>query len=240
MSFSFEPIGVIHSCFKEKFGVPRQPGLVQSARAELELFPPYNRAEAWAGVEAYSHLWINFVFHHCIRDEPNLTVRPPRLGGNRKLGVFATRATFRPNPLGLSVVALERVESVADKITLHLRGVDLVEGTPVLDVKPYIPYVDSIPQATAGFAQTAPGREFEVVFSEEASAGLARHGRRWPELVQLIEEVISLDPRPAYFKRSERDKPFAVRLFDLKIRWRIEGGVAVVTAIHPDQSVENH
>ena len=172
MSYSFNPIGIIHSCFKDKFGVPRQPGLVKSARGKLELYPPYNRVEAFAGIDVYSHLWINFVFHHCIREEPNLSVRPPRLGGNQKLGVFATRATFRPNALGLSVVELERVENVADKITLHLKGIDLVDGTPVLDIKPYIPYVDSIPEATAGFAQQAPGREFDVCFSAEAEQDL--------------------------------------------------------------------
>ncbi len=232
-SFTFTPIGFIRSCFKEKFGTPRQPSLVPSARGRLELCPPYDRAEAWAGIEAYSHLWISFVFHHCIRDEPNLTVRPPRLGGNRKLGVFATRATYRPNPLGLSVVALERVETVRGRVTLHLAGIDLVEGTPVLDVKPYLPYVDSVPDARAGFAQTAPGREFEVCFEPQAEAALERFEPRWPGLRRLIEEVIALDPRPAYFRRGGRDKPFAVRLEGVKVRWRVEERVARVERIEP-------
>ena len=233
MSFSFDPIGVIHSCFKDKFGVPRQPGLVAAARGQLELFPPYNRAEAWVGIEGFSHLWIHFVFHQCLRDAPSLTVRPPRLGGNQRLGVFATRATFRPIPLGLSVVALERVERVGDKVTLHLEGVDLVEGTPVLDVKPYIPYVDAIPDARAGFAREAPAQQLWVVFSENATAELHRWEQRWPGLRALIEGVIGLDPRPAYLKQRDQGKSFALRLYDLDIRWQCGSDNAVVTEIRP-------
>jgi len=238
MPFSFEPIGTIHSCFKDKFGVPRQPGLVPSARGTLELFAPYNRAEAWTGVEGFSHLWIQFLFHQCIRDEPGLTVRPPRLGGNQRLGVFATRSTFRPNALGLSVVALERLECVADKVTLHLRGLDLIEGTPVLDVKPYIPYVDAIPQARAGFAQAPPARQLNVSFSRVAMAQLAHWQSKWPALEALVVEVIELDPRPAYLRRRESSeggasRSFALRLYDLDIRWQCEGVEAVVTEILP-------
>ncbi len=234
MPFSVEPIGVIHSCFKEKFGAPRQPGLAPAARGTLELFAPYNRAEAWVGVEGFSHLWIQFLFHHCLRDEPRLTVRPPRLGGNRKLGVFATRATFRPNALGLSVVALERLECVADKVTLHLQGLDLIEGTPVLDVKPYIPYVDAIPEARAGFAPQPPARRLKVSFSDDAAAQLAQWQGRWPALEALIVEVIGLDPRPAYMQRGGAEgRSFALRLYDLDIHWQCEAGEALVTQIRP-------
>jgi len=233
MAFSLKPVGVIRSCFKDKFGVPRQPGLVPSARAVLEFLPPFDREEACLGIDDNSHLWIQFVFHQCIRDEPNLTVRPPRLGGNRKLGVFASRATFRPNPLGLSVVELERVEREKGKVRLHLKGIDLVDGTPVLDVKPYLPYVDSVPQAQAGFAQQAPGIEFSVEFSPSVLNVLHQEELRWPGLAQLIEEVVRLDPRPAYFKDSGRNKPFAICLHDLKIRWRVLAGVAIIDEILP-------
>ncbi len=234
MEFSLKPVGIIHSCFKDKFGVPRQPGLVPSARAVLEFFPPFDREESCLGIDDNSHLWIQFVFHQCIRETPNLTVRPPRLGGNRKLGVFASRATFRPNPVGLSVVELERVEREKGKVRLHLKGIDLVDGTPVLDVKPYLPYVDSVPQALAGFAQEAPDIVFRVEFSASLSTELCRQEVRWPGLTQLIEEVVRLDPRPAYFKHSDRQKPFAICLYDLKIRWQVVGEVAIIEQILPN------
>jgi len=143
--FTFAPIGVIHSCFKEKFGIPRQPGLVPAARAVLELLPPYNRQRRCAGWRVFSHIWVSFVFHACWTSRGNRPVRPPRLGGNRRLGVFATRSTHRPNPIGLSAVELERIETGSGQVLLHLKGADLMDGTPVLDIKPYLPYSDVIP-----------------------------------------------------------------------------------------------
>lgn len=145
IGFSIEAIGVTHSCFKDKFGVPRQPGLINSAHARLELFPPFNQPSAFSGLEGFSHIWINFVFHHCLDQQVRLTVRPPRLGGNRKIGVFASRSTHRPNPIGLSVVKLAGIEKGSDGVSLLLNGVDLVDGTPVLDIKPYLPSADAIP-----------------------------------------------------------------------------------------------
>ncbi|MCK5844265.1 MAG: tRNA (N6-threonylcarbamoyladenosine(37)-N6)-methyltransferase TrmO, partial [Victivallales bacterium] len=130
---NIEPIGIIHSCFKEKFGIPRQSRLIQSATATLELIAPYNVEEALRGIEEFSHLWIVFAFHESVCEKFQPTVRPPRLGGNTRVGVFATRAPFRPNPIGLSVVELKGV----NKTTLELAGGDFLDGTPVLDIKPY-------------------------------------------------------------------------------------------------------
>ncbi len=222
MHYSFNTIGIIHSCFKDKFGVPRQPGLVKGARGEIELFPPYDRAEAVVGLEAFSHLWITFVFHHCLGDEVRLAVRPPRLGGNKKLGVFATRATHRPNPIGLSVVKLEEVFHYQGRTRLRLSGLDLIEGTPVLDIKPYLPYADAILGAHAGYAQQPPGATMMVSFSAAAQAACHQYEQRWPELADLIESVISLDPRPAYRRAAEHNRVFGIRLYDLDVRWRVQ------------------
>lgn len=155
--FQFAPIGVIRSCFRQKFGIPRQPRLVPAARATLELLPSYAQPEAVRGLEGFSHLWLLFVFHGIPAGHWQPTVRPPRLGGNQRMGVFATRSSFRPNPIGLSAVALERIEISAGRVVLHLAGVDVLDGTPVLDIKPYVPYADSIPEAVGGFANEAPG-----------------------------------------------------------------------------------
>ena len=163
------PIGIIHSCFSEKFGIPRQPGLVPVARAILEMRPPYDRDEAVNGLETFSHLWIIFVFHANPKGKWQPTVRPPRLGGNRRLGVFATRSGFRPNPIGLSVVRLEGIRRYKNKLLLDLSGVDLLDRTPVLDIKPYLPYVDSVPDAIGGFADRRPASAVTVVFSDHAN-----------------------------------------------------------------------
>ena len=229
MAYSFAPIGVVHSCFKEKFGVPRQPGLISGAHGELEFFPPYDREEAFVGLEAFSHVWILFVFHQCQWQKARLTVRPPRLGGNKKQGVFASRSTHRPNPIGMSVVSLEEVQCQNSKVRLLLSGLDLIEGTPVLDVKPYLPYADAIKGASGGYAPEAPLQRLAVVFSASADQICNHYEQRWPDLKALIVAVLSLDPRPAYRKDKESQKPYAVRLYDLDVRWRVaQQGVAEV------------
>ena len=234
MHYDFQPIGVIHSCFKDKFGVPRQPGLVKGAHGELELFPPYDRAEAVVGLEAFSHVWITFIFHHCLEDEVRLSVRPPRLGGNRKLGVFATRSTHRPNPIGLSVVALEGIRQDEGRTRLLLSGLDLIDGTPVLDIKPYLPYVDAIADAQAGYAQQRPAATLKLSFTENAREACRHYEQRWPGLADLIESVLSFDPRPAYKKEADPDRVFGVRLYDLDVRWRVlEGAIAEVIELRP-------
>jgi tRNA-Thr(GGU) m(6)t(6)A37 methyltransferase TsaA len=232
-AFHFQPIGLLHSCFREKFGIPRQPGLIPEARARLQLLPPYNRPEALAGLEGFSHLWLIFVFHQAMRGEWRATVRPPRLGGNERVGVFASRAPYRPNPIGLSVVAFEGVEEEDGKLFLCLSGVDLVDGTPVLDIKPYVPYTDSLPDARAGFAPEPPGFQARVIFSPEALTQLAQAKIKYPEIQALIEKVIGLDPRPAYYHEGSAKKQFGMKLWDWDVRWTVEGDEACVTELDP-------
>jgi tRNA-Thr(GGU) m(6)t(6)A37 methyltransferase TsaA len=227
VTFTFDPIGVIHSCYKEKFGIPRQPGLVTEARATLELLPPYNREEAVRGLEGFSHLWVVFVFHASLGEQWKPTVRPPRLGGNRRLGVFATRSPVRPNPIGLSVVALEKIVCEGGRVELHLKGIDLLDGTPVLDIKPYVPYVDSIPGAAAGFAEAPPAPSFRVRFSPQAREVC----ETVPGLEALIGQILSQDPRPAYYGKGGGKHAFGMRLLDYDVRWEVDGETVVVTGI---------
>jgi len=215
-SITFQPIVTIHSCYSDKFGIPRQPGLVNSATATLELLPPYNKAEALRGLNDFSHLWIIFLFHASVREQWKATVRPPRLGGNERVGVFASRSNFRPNPIGLSVVELQKVEQT----TLTLGGGDFLDGTPVLDMKPYIPYADSVPDAKGAFADKAPPPMNRVEFAPEAEKAAALFGtEQRPALRQLISDMLAYNPRPAY-QAIDPDRIFGTRVFDLEVRWR--------------------
>lgn len=212
---TLSPVGVIESDFPDKFGVPRQPGLAPSARATLRLLPPYDDPLTVRGLDAFSHLWLTFLFHHSPERWTPL-VRPPRLGGNRRIGVFASRSTHRPNRLGLSLVELIGIDT-HQGVRLHLAGADLVNGTPVLDIKPYLPWVEARPEARADFAPAAPDR-LAVRFSDEAEAALA--GREdAASLRALIEEVLSQDPRPAYRNGGEARR-YGVRLRDLDVRFQ--------------------
>ena len=225
----FTPIGVIHSCFGEKFGIPRQAGLAPAATATLELLPPYAMPEAVRGLEEFSHLWLIFVFHGIPDGQWQPTVRPPRLGGRQRLGVFATRSPFRPNAIGLSAVRLERIAIDRGRVTLHLSGVDLLDGTPVLDIKPYLPYADSLPDAVGGFAAQAPDGGLTVEFSPEAEAVCAV----WPGggLRELIVQVLSHDPRPAYERLAAAAQSYGMRLHERDVQWTMRGQTAYVTAI---------
>jgi tRNA-Thr(GGU) m(6)t(6)A37 methyltransferase TsaA len=232
VNYTFEPIGIIHSCFKEKFGIPRQPGLVPEAEARLEILPPYNRAEAFREIEGYSHLWITFVFHAAMREQWSATVRPPRLGGNRRVGVFASRSPFRPNPIGLSAVKLKALKCQDDQVSLLLAGVDLLDGTPVLDIKPYVPYTDALPNALAGFAPEPPPAALEVSFSEDAEIFLQGLAAQEAEHLQrLIRQILENDPRPAYLADNPARREFGVHLYDYNVRWQVDGRQVLVTAI---------
>lgn len=236
MNTQLQPIGIIHSCFKEKFGIPRQPGLAPEATATLELLPPWDREEAVRGLEAFSHVWILFLFHGAAQQGWKPTVRPPRLGGNRRIGVFASRSPFRPNPVGLSAVELGPIERREGRLLLQLRGVDLLDGTPVLDIKPYLPYADSIPDARGGFADQAPEGRIGVAFSAQAEhflTTLEGEGRR---LKRLIVQLLEQDPRPAYLENNPRRKEFGMRLFDYNIRWSLADASATVLSIVPASS----
>jgi tRNA-Thr(GGU) m(6)t(6)A37 methyltransferase TsaA len=170
--FEFTAVGVIESPYKQKFAIPRQPGLIAEARGHLVLSPPFADDAIVRGIDSFSHLWLVFVFHETADKGWSPLVRPPRLGGNEKKGVFATRATFRPNPIGLSVVKLDGVERRGEQLVLKLSGIDLLDGTPVLDIKPYLPYADALPNAASGFADAAPRPPYKKQRQDTQSYGM--------------------------------------------------------------------
>jgi len=219
-----QPIGIIHSCFKEKFATPRQPGLVTAASAQVELIAPYNLADAVEGLVEFSHIWLTFAFHQTAQQGWKPKVRPPRLGGNAKLGVFATRSTFRPNPLGLSLVKLDSIDTNKGVI-LHVSGADLIEGTPIIDIKPYLPWVESIPNAKSGFAGDDQILELPIEYSQQAQRALASK----PELTQLIAQVLAHDPRPAY--QNDPERVYGCNIADINLRWRVGKTVIEVVEI---------
>ena len=228
-AFTLNPIGTIRSCYGEKFGIPRQPGLVKSATATLELLPPCNTPDALRGLEDFSHLWIVFLFHQSARDGWKATVRPPRLGGNERVGVFASRSNFRPNPIGLSVVELLGIEGT----TLKLGGGDFLDGTPVLDIKPYIPYADRIPAATGAFAAAAPEPVNRVEFSSEAERAVQTlENETRPALRRLVCDMLAYNPRPAY-QSDDPDRVFGTRIFDLEVKWRQAADTVTVQCVEP-------
>lgn len=220
-------IGVIHSCFTEKFGIPRQPGMVPSATAELELLPPYNREEVIRGLEQFSHIWVHFLFHECVADGWKNTVRPPWLGGQKRVGVLATRSPHRPNHLGLSVVRLKGIIRDKDGCRLQLSGVDILDGTPVIDVKPYVPYSDIVEGAECGYA-LGQVPEVDVVFSKESEGFCHDYEQSTGRGIRkLIEEMIRQDPRPARQKQSAKTG-FGMLLWDVNVRFRVvDGGFLV-------------
>ncbi|EFE96099.1 tRNA (N6-threonylcarbamoyladenosine(37)-N6)-methyltransferase TrmO [Serratia odorifera] len=229
--FVFNQIGTIRSPYKEKFAVPRQPGLVEDGGGELVLLPPYNQAEAVRGLGEFSHLWVMFIFHQTMDGGWRPTVRPPRLGGNTRMGVFATRSTFRPNPLGMSLVELTGIRVHGGEVVLELGSLDLVDGTPVVDIKPYLPFAESQPQAIAGFAQDAPPADMPVCFSPQAEQQLNDNLTRYPNLRRFISQVLAQDPRPAYRKGEKTDRDYAVWLLDFNVRWRVVDEVSEVLSL---------
>ena len=219
-------IAQIRSDFPTKFGIPRQAGLVEGLRAQVVFAPEFRNPEALRGIEGFSHLWLIWEFSQNRREDWSPTVRPPRLGGNVRMGVFATRSPFRPNPIGLSCVRLERVEwDTPQGPVLHVSGADLMDGTPIYDIKPYVPYTDSHPEAAEGFAPPDTGRLLRVDIPEELLSRVPGEDRA------ALEGVLAQDPRPAYQRDPERvyGFPFA----GMEVRFRVEDGVLRVTDIRP-------
>lgn len=213
-TFNVLPVGYVRSCFKEKFAIPRQPHLAPAARGVLELVAPFDQGDAVQGLEMVSHVWLLFVFHQALEDKPRLKVRPPRLGGNQSMGVFATRATHRPNGLGQSVVKLEKVEAGR----LWLSGIDLLDGTPVLDIKPYVPYADIVSEATNSMASAAPAL-IPVEWDATALIQAQAHGLRLSEpMIELIEQCLAQDPRPAY-QTPTPERRYGAQFWDVDVRW---------------------
>ncbi len=221
--FSFNAIGTVHSPYKEKFAIPRQPGIVSAAKGYIELTHQHNQIELVRDLENFSHIWVVFVFHGTQEQGWKPLVRPPRLGGNKKTGVLATRSTFRPNPIGMSVVKLDNIAVRNKCVYLNISGLDLLDGTPVLDIKPYLPYVDAVNDASAGFAQQAPQNSLAVNFSKQAQHTLIGQQQKYPELEILISQVLAQDPRPAYKKDKSDDNQYGMQLHCFNITWEITG-----------------
>jgi tRNA-Thr(GGU) m(6)t(6)A37 methyltransferase TsaA len=222
MTAALEPIGLLRCGYRSKFGVPRQSGVVPQALARVEILPECARPEAWRGLEEFSHLWLITQFHQVPEDEIGLTVRPPKLGGNERRGVFATRSPFRPNRLGLTVVKLEAIEQGAGSVVLRVSGVDLVDGTPVFDVKPYVRYADSVPQAQSSFADAPPApMALRWQLQQGMQAPPAAH-REW------IEQSLAMLPQPAYHAPTQQ-RQYAAEFDRWRLRWTLdENGVCVV------------
>jgi len=218
---SLDIIAKVNSPYKEKFAIPRQPGLVSAAKGSITLLNDVNVAEIVRGLEQFSHIWLLFIFH-CTQEQGwKPLVRPPRLGGNKKLGVLATRSTFRPNPVGMSVVKLDDISIDNKQVTLNISGLDLLDGTPIIDIKPYVPYSDSIYGAQAGFAQTSPQNGLKITFIDTVEQYLQGYKQQHPKLSLLITQVLAQDPRPAYKKDKEDNNIYGIRLYDFNIKWHL-------------------
>lgn len=224
--YIIDPIGIIESPYQEKFAVPRQPRLVPAATARLKLLGNANTPEAVRGIEQFSHLWLLFLFDKNLAAGWKPTVRPPRLGGNERVGVFASRSTFRPNGIGMSAVELKGITKQGEQLFLELGSVDLVNQTPVIDIKPYIPYSDAIPQATGGYADHEPERLLVVFAPQVPLNQLTNHHEQ-----QVIEQVLAQDPRPAYKKNQLDNKEYAVNLFNLNVKFTVHDKLVTVTSI---------
>ena len=219
-----KPVARIRSDFPTKFGIPRQAGLVDSLTATVVFEPEYRDPGALRGIEGFSHLWLIWEFSEAKRDSWSPTVRPPRLGGNARMGVFATRSPFRPNPIGLSCVKLLGVEHTADLGTvLHVAGADLMDGTPIFDIKPYVPYADCHPDATEGF--TAPGQDYllEVDIPEELLPLIPA------DRLDALKGVLAQDPRPSYQRDPERIYGFGFA--GMEIKFTVRDGVLQVNSV---------
>ncbi len=219
-----KPIAHIENDFPTKFGIPRQSGLVNSLHARIVMEPEYRNPDAFRGLEDYSHIWLIWEFSQAVRQKWSPTVRPPRLGGNVRMGVFATRSPFRPNPLGLSVVQLEEIVlHGANAPYLTVSGADLMHGTPIYDIKPYLPHIDSHPEARGGFALPAAAHRLEVHFPEVWL-------EKVPESLRAgLTEVLAQDPRPSY--QHDADRVYGFPFAGLEVRFTVDGEVLTVCEI---------
>lgn len=221
-------IARIRSAFPEKFGIPRQSGLVEELSAEIVFEPEYRSPDAVRGLEEFSHIWLIWEFSETARSTWSPTVRPPRLGGNQRIGVFATRSPYRPNPVGLSCVKLDRVQlDGKDGPILHVRGADLMDGTPIYDIKPYLPYADCHPDAVGGFAAQKPEEKLQVEIPEEFSRAASS------EILSALRGVLAQDPRPAY--QNDPERIYGLSFAGLEVRFRVDGNVLRVCGMEIKQ-----
>lgn len=225
-----KPIAHIHNAFGEKFGIPRQSGLADAVKAEIIFEPEYRNPDALRGMDGFSHIWIIWEFSEAVRDSWSPTVRPPRLGGNTRMGVFATRSPFRPNPIGLSSVKLERIDlHTPDGPVLNVSGADLMDGTPIYDIKPYLPY-DCHPEATGGFVEQ---QKWQTVQVEIAPTLLERIPE--PHRAGLIA-ALEQDPRPSY--QNDPERVYGMRYAGCNVRFTVDGEVLTVREIERQKKSE--
>lgn len=220
---SFKIIARIHSDFPEKFGIPRQSGLVQKLRSTIRFENESQNADALRGLEGFSHLWVMWIFSENIRSTWSPTVRPPRLGGNKRLGVFATRSSFRPNPIALSCVKIEEIKNTENGPEIIVSGADMMDGTPIVDIKPYLPYTDAHPEATGGFAEAVRENKLHVTAASEILNKLSA------EKQSALLEILAEDPRPAYQEDSERIYGFLFA--DYEIKFKVDGATLTLLSI---------
>lgn len=212
-TMTIRPIAHIKCDFTDKFGIPRQSGLIESVRAKIIFLPEFRNPDAFRGIEGYSHLWLLWQFSESLRDNWSPTVRPPRLGGNKRMGVFASRSPFRPNPIGLSSVRLISVDLETTKgPVLEIAGADLLDGTPIYDIKPYLAYTDSHPEASSGFALTSEAAKMSVKLPRAVPEEID------PEQLQRIVDILSEDPRPGYQK--DPDRVYVFEYADLSVSFK--------------------
>ena len=221
---NIKTIARIESDFPEKFGIPRQSGLLRTLKSVIRFEPEFRNADALRGLEGFSHLWILWIFSENVRDTWKPTVRPPRLGGNKRLGVFATRSSFRPNPIAMSCVKIEEIRTEGKNgPEIVVSGADLMDGTPIVDIKPYLPYTDSIADATSGFAIGEPERSLHVEISAEQLSAFPQAKR------EALVDLLAQDPRPHYQDDPERTYGFAFA--GKEIKFRVNGDTLTVIQI---------
>ena len=216
-------IAHIYNDFNGKFGIPRQSGLVEGLEARIVFCPEYRNADALRGLEGFSHIWLLWDFSQAHTEKWSPTVRPPRLGGNKRMGVWATRSPFRPNNIGLSSVRILKIElDTPEGPVIHVEGADLMNGTPILDIKPYLPFTDSHPEASSGWTTEADNTPLKVVIPDSARASYPFTPRQWT----AIEGILAGDPRPHY--QSDPERIYSFEFNDITIRFKIEGDTVTV------------
>ncbi len=217
---NFQPIGRINSCYPEKFGIPRQPGLATKAETTVEMISPYDRIEMFKELEQFSHIWIIFQFNDVVEEGWKPTVRPPGLGGQQRVGVFASRSPHRPNYIGISAVKLLKITQSKNSLKLQVEGGDFLDGTPVLDIKPYVPFADCIDKAHGGYSARGISA-IDVSFSDRATMFCKNYyNKTGRDLAGVIEQVLQQDPRPA--NQRPRKVNYGMRLWDVNVRWKVE------------------
>ena len=228
-------VGTFESCFKELFGIPRQSSLAPSVQGKIVLIPPYNRLEMISELESFTHLWVIFGFHALKNDHFRTTVRPPRLGGNKKVGVFATRSPYRPNPIGLSLLKIMKIQKNNEEISILVSGQDILDQTPIYDIKPYLPGTDYNPKANGGWTDNIPQSEKpRIQFSQESLQNIQDFFSIKEQQIsfqKVIQETLILDPRPGHQHNHKEHKSYAFRLLKFDIHWSTKNNTFIIEKI---------